>query len=189
MKIQCCGIWQSTNDVDDYIFFDKYTVKPFIKEMVGNFKVTQEIVYCHSCKVCGALTVNIVRKGKMLNKKTILETEELKGKQAIDFLTATADRRFFVEIPNPAKPPVHYSKFIPLVYGKKIDAFTQRKRYLNESDWSDKFVGYRDKVKIKSDSYGEKKQVVEKDANWVSDIIKCEVKITKLEETLIKTKY
>ena len=182
MKIQCCGIWQSTSDVEDYIFFDKYTVKPLIKNNVGKFKVSQEIVYCHSCKVCGALTVQIVRKGKMLGKKAVLEIENLKGQKALEFLTKTADRRYFVEIPNPAKPSVHYSKFIPLAYGKKIDAFTQRKRYVNESDWADKFVGFKDKKTITSDLYGGKKQVIVQDAVWKPDIIKSEVKITKVED-------
>lgn len=185
MKIQCCGIWQSTNDVDDYIFFDKYIVKPILKPMVNEFKVLQEIVYCHSCKVCGALTVQIVRKGKILGKKTILETQELKGKKAIDFLAQTANRRYFTEIPNPAKPPVHYSKFIPLVYGKKINATTQRKRYLNESDWANRLDGFKDKVKIKSDAFGEKKQVVENQAKWTSDLFKSEVKVYKLEERFL----
>lgn len=163
--MRCCEMNYSTTDPKTFNYIDKYEMKPLSKSFVGKEKVYSEIVYVLNCVKNNCTKVEVLRYGKVLGKKKLIsDPESYAGKEALDYLEKTVKQRVFKDIPYPGKKLAYISKFIPLAYGKFVDATTQRRRYLNEQDWANKWQEgiFEDK--------------------WAPDVYKSEVKVSMLVE-------
>lgn len=139
MSFICCGIKYSKNDPDTYWCIDTDINKPVQKKYVGNDRVVKEVVDSLTCKKNGCLKVKITRYGILRGRKKILEVESLSGRNAFDYLEATANVRERQPLACPMQS-VPFSKYIDYCYGKVLSPTTQRARYLNEQDWASKDV-------------------------------------------------
>lgn len=140
MSFVCCGIKYSKNDPETYWCIETDIIKVFTKKKVKDERVFKEIVESLTCKKNGCLQVHVKHFGRLNGKYKILETEKLRGDEAVQFLIDTKDIRIRQPQVQPAKPPL-VSKNIPPCYGKVLSAYTQRARYINEEDW-----GYKSEV-------------------------------------------
>lgn len=135
MSFYCCGIKYSKNDPETYWCIDTYIINSPTKKNVGNKKVIKEVIDSLTCKKNGCLKIQITRYGHVKGCFKKLETEELKGNKALDFLKETIN----IRIRQPLKAP---KKKIPskiksdFVYGKTINKETQKIRYLSEQGWA-----------------------------------------------------
>lgn len=136
MSFLCCGVKYSKNDPETYWCIDTDINKPVQKKFIGNERVVKEIVDSLTCKKNGCLKVQIRRYGNLRGKNKLLEIEELSGKKAFNYLEQTSKIRQRQPLNCPVQK-IPYAKHIDFVYGKVVDATTQRKRYLNETDWAD----------------------------------------------------
>lgn len=138
MKMFCCGVCYNTADIETYWRISKFKLKKPTREKIGDSKVVKEFAYVLECKE-GCTKVNIVRQiqlfdGKNTRFKTV-DKKELSGKTAYKYLQETENIRVLMPSKPPIKP-IKYRKTIPFVYGKTIDGFTQRGRYISEEDWA-----------------------------------------------------
>jgi len=141
LKMRCCEITYSTTDPATFNCFDKYEVKPLSKDYIGKEKVYTEIVYVLNC-FNNCTKIEVLRYGRVLGVKKLIKEpnrEQYHGKEAIDYLERTIAQRTFKDIPCPGKKQIYVSSYIPLAFGKALDATTQRPRYLNEQDWQNKW--------------------------------------------------
>ena len=136
MSFLCCGVKYSKNDPETYWCIDTDILEKPTKKTVKNIKVLKETVETLTCKKNGCTKIQIFRYGHYKGKLQLLERpEELKGKKAEEYLQMTSKIRIrqkqkapLVNIPQASKND--------FVYGKVINATTQRIRYLNEQGWA-----------------------------------------------------
>lgn len=131
MPFLCCGVKYSKNDPDTYWCIDTDIINKPTKKTVNNKRVIKEVVETLTCKKNGCLKIQISRFGHFQGKLKKIETEELKGKKATEFLEATSN----IRIRQPLKAPmvnIPRTSKNDFVYGKAIGKETQRIRYLNE---------------------------------------------------------
>lgn len=136
MSFLCCGVKYSKNDPDTYWCIDTDILQKPTKKNVKNYKVLKETVEILTCKKNGCTKIQIFRYGHVKGKLQLLEKpEELKGKRAFEYLQETSNYRIRqkTKIPLVNIPQGSKSDF---VYGKVINATTQRIRYLNEQGWA-----------------------------------------------------
>ena len=140
MSFYCCGVKYSKNDPDTYWCIDTYINQPIQKKVVNNKKVSKEIVEVLTCKKNGCTKVQVKRYGKINGSENILEVEEFSRKKAARYLENTINIRVKQPSVCPSKK-IPYAKKNDFKYGKAINSFTQRIRYLNEQGWaSDKKI-------------------------------------------------
>lgn len=157
MKFYCCGLAYSTEDPETYWCIETYNLKHPVNHIISGKRVFKEIVYTLFCKknACSKLELHSYscEKGEV----KLLQKKGYKGKAAQAFLERTQNMRIRQAQCCPLKK-VQNSKNIPWVYGKAIDGVTQSPRYIDET-------GNRD---------------VFKNQMWQSDLIKSEIKVSKL---------
>ena len=135
MPFLCCGVKYSKNDLNTYWCIDTYILNTPSKKLVNNRRVVKEVVDVLTCKKNGCVKIQISRYGQVKGIKKRLELEELKGKMAQEYLELTSK----IRIKQPVKVPavnIPITSRNDFVYGKTIDGFTQRIRYLNEQGWA-----------------------------------------------------
>lgn len=133
MKMICCGVVYDTDDPQTYWCIQKYIFTRLSKKSVNGLRVAKEIVYVLVCSKNGCTKLELHRYGSS-DESRLLEKECYSGRKAIRFLKDTSDTRKAVPQICPIKV-VSHSKRIPFVYGKAIDAYTQRGRYMSEDGW------------------------------------------------------
>ena len=131
MKMVCCGVSYSTNDPETFWCIEKYGMNSFSKVVVGGVEVRKELVYSLRCKKNGCSKIEIHR---FSADGVLLEAEKLNGHKARRFLKITAANRYPIKQECP--PIQKYSTNIPLVYGKTVNGFTQKTRYITEEGWA-----------------------------------------------------
>ena len=152
MSFLCCGIKYSKSDIETFQSIETDLIRDFTKKKIGKSKVVKQVVETLLCKKCYYIKVHNKFFGRAANGKLkILEVEKLQdnihtGKTdpktgeeiilnaATDFLMQTEK----IRIRQPQKEPVKripFAKNIDLCYGKILDSYTQRARYINEQDW------------------------------------------------------
>ncbi len=140
MPFLCCGVKYSVTDPETYWCIDTDVVSVPTKKKIDNRKIVKEVVETLNCKKNGCTKVQIARYFRLKGELHIAEFEELKGRQAQDYLEKTSKLR----IRQPQKCPVVNVPTLSkndFVYGKVINSETQRIRYLNEQGWaSDKKI-------------------------------------------------
>lgn len=137
MRFVCCGLLYSTQDPDTYQYIDTFVMKTPTLNIIAGKKVEKEFVYSLCCKKNGCFKVEIHRYSKENDKLNLLATRTLKGESAMRFMEQTKALRIKVPQKDPSVN-IAYSKKVPWVYGKTIDAETQVARYIDES--GDRFV-------------------------------------------------
>lgn len=164
MKFECCNLTYSTRDLETYWCIEKFLAKTPLKKEVGKDKVTKELIYILTCKISGCIQIKILRYGLTRNKLKVLESEHLMDEEAEAYYIASMDNRIPKEIICPVKHTL-VAKNIPWTYPKVEDEVTQRRRYLNEQDYADKFL--------------------EEYSVWTPDIFKSKVKIFNTDKVKI----
>ena len=140
MKMYCCGLVYSTNDPQTYWCIQKYVVTKLIKKIVNGVSVAKEVIYVLICKKNGCTKLELHRYASD-EKKGLLEKEVYSGQKAIKFLNKTSDIRKAVPQSCPLKIIPH-ARRIPFVYGKAIDSYNQRGRYMSEDGWDSRGTFY-----------------------------------------------
>lgn len=127
MKMVCCGVVYSTNDPETFWCIEIYGVNPVSKEIADGKRVEKEVVYSLRCKKNGCAKIEIHRFDQ---QGVLIGVQKLNGYKATRFLAQTAAFRYRI---RPKYPFVQkYSKNIPLVYGKAVNSYTQKFRYVTE---------------------------------------------------------
>lgn len=152
MPFLCCGVKYSKNNIETYKSIETDLIRNFTKKKIKDDKVVKQVVETLLCQKCYCIKVHNKFFGRAANGKLkILEVEHLldnihtgktdpkTGKEIIlnaasDFLMETEK----IRIRQPQKEPsmhVPYAKNIDLCYGKILDSYTQRARYINEQGY------------------------------------------------------
>ena len=136
MSFLCCGVKYSKNDPNTYWCIDTDIIEPALKKYASGAKIKKEIVETLTCKKNGCLKIKISRFGIVKGQNTLLEIQELKGKEALQYLKDTSSVRKRQPLTCPLKkvPVKNKNDFI---YGKVINSVTQRARYVNEQGFAD----------------------------------------------------
>ena len=135
MSFLCCGVKYSKNDPDTYWCIDTDILTKPTKKTVKNYKILKETVEILTCKKNGCTKIQIFRFAHVKGKLRNIDTEERKGKWAQEYLKETSN----IRIRQRQKAPlvnIPQSSRNDFVYGKAINATTQRIRYLNEQGWA-----------------------------------------------------
>ena len=131
--MSCCGVVYSTSDPQTYWCIQKYVITDLMKKFVNGIKVAKEVIYVLICKKNGCTKLELHRYSSS-EEKGLLEKEFYSGRKAIKFLSQTSNIRKLIPQSCPLKL-VPKARRIPFVYGKAIDAYTQRGRYMTEDGW------------------------------------------------------
>lgn len=135
MSFLCCGVKYSKNNIETYQFIETDLIRNFTKKKIRETKVVKQVVETLYCNKNGCVKVHNKFFGRSANGKfKILEVERFNDVEAIEFLNSTEK----IRIRQPQKEPtvhVPYAKNIDLCYGKILDNYTQRARYINEQGW------------------------------------------------------
>ena len=135
----CCGVKYSKNDPNTFWCIESALISPCTKKNVGNSPVKKEVVDILHCKKNDCSKIKIFRYGKPNKDYILLETEELSGKKARQFLEKTAKYRTILPSQYPCKF-VKSQKFIPMSYGYATDKEHLRMRYLSEDGYSSETI-------------------------------------------------
>lgn len=131
MKMICCGLEYSTDDPETFWCIEKFGISPVTQMFACGQRVDKEVVYLLLCKKNGCVKIEIHR---FSDEGVLLEAEKLNGYKAQRFLNITFDSRYRIK---PEFPRIKtFSKRVPLVYGKTINGYTQKVRYITEEGWA-----------------------------------------------------
>ena len=144
MTFLCCGIKYSKKDPLTYWCIDSYKIKPALQTAVKNVRVIRETADIVCCKKCGGVGVLVERCGMVKGRLRRLEIERLSGVSALKYIESTINTRIKIKREFPLLN-VPYSKETWYYY-KNLDNQSQRRRYLNESGWSDEQI-FKNEVK------------------------------------------
>ena len=138
MSFLCCGVKYSKNDIETFQCIETDLIRNFTKKKIGESKVVKQVVETLLCKKCycimKVLTVEKLQDNIHTGKIDPKTGNEIILNAATDFLMQTEK----IRIRQPQKEPVKripFAKNIDLCYGKVIDNYTQRARYINEQGW------------------------------------------------------
>lgn len=136
-KITCrCGHFVTKND-DLYRLSYYKVIYPTLKRTEKGERIIEETFYAYVCPECNSDVVVIKRKARNAagNIKLLLPVK-LTGLFAVEYLQQTENNRLDKTHTLKYDGFEYYGKGIPLSYFKAVDSTHQRRRYINEAEYS-----------------------------------------------------